>query len=417
VTLLPTSIARAHALGLRYADDRPDVVGVGVGPQVVDGRCTGRPALIVAVDGSVRSSAVGDLGPVRREIGGVDVDIRAGTGRRPRPRSVDVARPGKPWFLPDEVNALYDGAKRRVLLSGIPVTCDVGNAMGAIGFFVTSPKTGKAYGVTSAHVVAPKAWATGNESLAPGAIVYHPNNPGGKWGPLRGDTTIGTVIGSSAQSGERDIPTGRTRAGGAGEFFDHVADAAFFELTPGTRWKPAVAELGGITGVATDVTFENVCLNGPYQVANRGVVGPPTGGWIQAVSFYYTEPSRFDAGPGLSPPSPAFHPSGGALVIRANPREVPAAGGNLFAEPGDSGSAVINARHELVGMVRGGFDLAAPGSPVTLFDVEPPDIVDTFADPVADVMESFRSFYWDLELDVALAEAEHVDQIATRAQP
>lgn len=396
---LPADAERAIGLARTLADGRDDVLGVGLGP----GGVVGRPAVHVVTtvprDGAHRAS-------VPDEIGGFEV-VRSAVPRRPRPLLIPDDLPGETWYpASDDV----DRQPRRLLTGGITVTSTDNRGAGSLGFFLTSDVTGKAYGTSNMHVLAP-----GNEGN--GAVPYRPievHHPETNLFWFEPDTRIGNLIATADGWNDVDVgpqPTPIT--------YERKLDLAVFELRSGVRWLPAVEGLGGITGVADDITFDRICLGPPYPVATMGALSlHPTGGHIHCMSFYYTHDTGLPPPPAGKPNDEMVH-RGTQLVIRSNPQDDGSPG--FFAQPGDSGSPILNTSHELVGIVRAGIGYLWTYDPQRTWDIDgdAPDIVDSFAESIDDIMEVLGALAptAGLDLQVALAEAETTSDITPRVQP
>ena len=400
---VPADAERALLLAVTALAGRDDIVGIGLGPDTVPGR----PAVHVMTSPRRDRTQRAEL---PTEIGGLATVISVAPAP-PRPLLIPNDLPGEPWLPPSQD---VDRRHERVLMGGIAVSSSDNRGTGSLGFFLTSAVTGKAYGTSNMHVLAP-----GN--IGHGAAPYRVvevHHPSVNFFWFQPDTEIGRLVATGDGYGYVEQSSTLDEAGSP-LTYDHQLDLAVFELRSGTRWVPAVGELGGIVGVASDLTFERICLGPPYPVATKGALGgEPTGGHIHCMSFWLTN----DTGLPL-PPSGAMRNDmrkyGHQLVIRSNPQVDGSPG--VFAQPGDSGSAILNTNHELVGIVRAGIGYGLPYDPFRIWDIDghAPDIADTFAHSIDEIMAGLASFAptSSLDLEVAIAESTDADAITPRVQP
>jgi hypothetical protein len=324
---------------------------------------------------------------------------------------------GRPYWTAQERDQHADKKTYRPLLGGAQIrtekTTGFETGYGSLGCFLESAdparRNGSAYALTNHHVVAsydPDGPVTDIQPLPNRTHkVFQPgfNAPQ----PWKGKEQIGVVW---AHSGHEPGEEPGTR------YFD----AALIKLDTGITWKPAIAELGGIRGIATDVNADTVCA-APYEVVMRGRTSGVTVGEILCVSFFFTEQGSPVLAEIAQPtPIPAFFTD---LIVRAKPdpfapeENAPAL---YVGQLGDSGSVLLNSRREAVGLYH-----SAKGPPVggdvppSLRDGNPPELGDVFATPMSEVLRLFNDmaeFAGD-PLTVAIAEADEIDAISERTVP
>lgn len=374
-----------------------------MGPQFVGGRPTGRPAL------KVRAARIGGgVASLPTEIGGFPVDVTVGPP--PGPHALDVDAPGT--FVRRGTRHM-DFLRYRPVRGGVMLrSCD-GTGVGTLGCMFWSPSTGKAYGSSCIHVLVPQVMTNRGNGL--GTTVYQPDIFKRWTVPAEGDTDIGTVV-DTARPLKREVTDPQFAPHGS---YWVDLDFAMFELSPGTKWIPAITGIGGVAGAATDVDFDSVCVNGPYKVATRGANMVQTGGYIDSMSFYLKEER---AGHPVPVPEPldSWRNIGSSLIIRANPCPSATQGeGCHFSQVGDSGAAVVNAAREIVGFVRSGIAPHQSIDPTVWWDLDGVgrDFGDTYADPIGEVLSAIHASQQWADVEVAVAEAEDIGDIAERSQP
>jgi len=213
-----------------------------------------------------------------------------------------------------------EGKARDVLVGGIKLTAVGVTDPGSIGCFLQDRKDPTAvYILTVMHLFGEGIQST---QVAVGAKVGHPDG--------RDGTCTNDVIGTFA-AGDGAIPG---------------IDEALIRLNPGVKWSPQIDGLGPITQPPADPNDPNpdhtntavVALDGTARVMKWGYRTGGTGGTVLADEAHNPDPK-------------ADHSFRGLFVVRPNDN------GNehhlAFAQKGDSGSVVVNAQRQVVGLVTG----------------------------------------------------------------
>jgi hypothetical protein len=127
-------------------------------------------------------------------------------------------------------------------------------------------------------------------------------------------------------------------------------DAALIQLDGGMKYKADIEEIGAIKG--TYAVTEAEATPGPYQVQKRGATTGRTSGEIVSIhqDGYTTDADEPDP-PGNPDPALRLHRHyTGAISIRTPDSNSPT-GMGTFGAGGDSGSAVLNLKQELIGIL------------------------------------------------------------------
>jgi len=299
----PETVARVKRDATRRLLAIPDVVAVGIGQKVTGGRHTGEPAIKVFVREKRPAAEVPPDELVPARIDGVLTDVEIGGD--PVPIAAPVDAPGV--FEPPAGELPRDETVYRPVTGGAQVTTVFSSGHGTGGCLLrdtASPDAG--YVLTCMHVVA---------AADVGTVT-------------KGVTQIGQPSGNDSVAKCCNDVVG-TYAGGA---YDADNDAAVVRLNPGTTWRPEIAGIGPVTGTH-ELTQDDIGVPGsPYRVAKRGQLSRLTGGVVTALQATTTEADNL-------------------IVVAPNPN--PAAGTRtvFFAVEGDSGSALVNAANQVVGLV------------------------------------------------------------------
>lgn len=292
----------------------PGVTAVGIGPKVVGGDHTGIPAIkvFVRVKRPLPQVPAGEVIPA--EIDGVPTDVSVGGGPVP---AAAVDQPGV--FRVKTLTT--DREVYRPLVGGGRITTQGGHHGGTGGCLLQDtahPDAG--YLLTNFHVI--KA-----EDIADVTV---------------GVTKVGQPIGTIKEQGPVKDIIGVFAGGNE----TGVRDEAVVRLDPGTEWQAQIEGIGLVAGTHT-VTLADITVAGkPYRVAKRGQESKVTGGTVHAI----------EATTGIAD---------NLIVVSPNPDPRagdPGAGGAItfFLVRGDSGSALVNAANEVVGLLFA-FDKDDPG--------------------------------------------------------
>jgi hypothetical protein len=291
----------------------PGVHAVGVGGKETGGEPTGELAICVFV---VDKRPLSDIPPEERippEIEGVKTDVV----QEPVPEIKQI--PGINPNRPQE-----DDSKHRPVRGGTQIKREGGPGYGTLGCIcrVTGdPK--KIVAVTNHHVLYPACpTAAGTER------VGQPEGTDSCWGCTY--DMIGKVLDSRC---------------------DPQVDIGLVQLDPGIEWLAEVEEIGYIRGIHT-VTDEEAAPH-TYQVRKRGMKSGLSGGTVRAVGV----------GGVINRRGVFYRAYTGAIRIAANPDPANPGATTGFSVGGDSGSAIVNASDEVVGILFGGgvsIDYAIP---------------------------------------------------------
>jgi hypothetical protein len=297
----------------------PGVTAVGLGGRERAGRPTGEIVLkvFVARKRPARELTPGELLPERFESLGVDVDemsesipVAGETGPAPPEPGSPATSEGDSDEADIRPGALKGGIALQFALSGV--------SKGTLGCFLVDPADpNKVYALTAFHV------AKNERGFGPDAGSTKVGHPDSQDGPTK---CCQHVIGRFA----------------AGDV-DPVRDAAVIRLDPGIQWLAEITGLGLVTG-SDSVTVGSVAPL-TYQVRKRGIRTGITGGTLLSTSTTVVE---------KHPVTQHSVSIGNVMVIRPNLNAGVRADGDLFfADQRDSGSALVNDRNKVVGLIFG----------------------------------------------------------------
>lgn len=276
------------------------MVAVGIGQKVIGDEHTGEPAIKVFVR---RKRPLAEVPPeevIPPSIDGVLTDVEVGGDPIP------LAPVDDPGVLDIDTHSLDDTTYRPVV-GGAQITTVGSNGHGTGGCLVWNPADHDAgYVLTNMHVV-----------HAPDITSV-----------TKGVTKVGQPAGDDSSSKCCNDVIGTFAGGGIGG----ERDEALVKLNPAMKWKAQITGIGLIAGRHTLVQADVTVAGSPYKVAKRGQRSKVTGGTITALSATSTEADNL-------------------IIIKPNPN--PAAGAKtvFFAIEGDSGSALVNAAREVVGLI------------------------------------------------------------------
>lgn len=271
----------------------PDVIGVGLGAKYVGGESTRRPALVVYVRRKRTASEVPVEHRIPAEIDGVPTDVEE-MGRGELAQASDT-------FDAKKYRPLTGGT--RIATSEFPLSgvVEPGSA-GTLGCMARTTPGNVAVALTAWHVLLPKY------SLQPDAVGQPTASTG--WCGCCSDV-IGQRV--SAQTWQPDM------------------DAAYIVLDSDVEWMATIAGVGSVRGVR-DVTPTEAAAG--VSVRQRGMKSGPRDGVVRSV-----------AAPFESAEAPG--PMTGLVQVRRP------AGSGPVARKGDSGSAVVDDRNMVVGILFG----------------------------------------------------------------
>jgi len=278
----------------------PNVHAVAIGNRERGGREVKELVLIVFVTRKVARNELAPDAVIPAEFEGLPTDVvEMGT-----PELADLGDiPGVPADDKDE-----DKGRYRPLKGGIQLSGSATGGKGTLGLLAKTQNDSRVMAVTNWHVLF-------DNSHPPSTDVRVGN-------PDTSDSCTRCVRGSFGHVVAQDYT---------------AVDAAIAELDPGTQWLAEIQCIGYITGwndiSPTDAT------SGSYQVRKYGRTTRLTGGVVQAVGFTASISSEN---------RPTRHYSNGILIKPNRPL------GNepvKFGDKGDSGSAVVNAANEVVGVL------------------------------------------------------------------
>jgi hypothetical protein len=281
----------------------PNVVAVGIGPKMVGGRATGEPAIRVFVRRKLPADQVPADELIPPTIDGVLTDVDIGGDPVPVADPVPVDRPGAIHPLTLDL----DETTYRPVVGGGQLTTVGSNHHGTLGCLMWDPANHEvAYALTNMHVIQP-----------PDITAVTKNT-----------TKIGQPDGSDSSSKCCNDVIGVWVGGGQSA----ERDEALVRLSPGMKWKAQITEIGLVAGkhklIQTDVTGAT-----PYKVAKRGMRTRLTGGTVSALSATTSEADNL-------------------IIIKPTPNPGAGAGDVTFFDfEGDSGSALVNAANEVVGLI------------------------------------------------------------------
>ena len=284
--------------------DIPGVNAVGIGGREVAGQATGERAIKVFVTRKMPADQVapGELIPSSFE--GVPVDVvEGGPFRRAAGPTQDIP-----------TGAFADTSPYDPLCGGISLATEGTPGLGTLGCFLVDKNDATAvYALTNHHVVAKAG------KLSRSRRVLHPSTIHWASPPTQEDIDQNAI--------------GIVAAGGQ----EAIRDAALVRLSAGMKWLPAIKDVGFLAGTYPLVHDDAVGLN--YRVWKRGVVTGLISGIVQGVDC--TVKDILDEG------TQTKSITKGNIIIKER------TDGSPFAQPGDSGSAVVNDDSKVVGLLYG----------------------------------------------------------------
>lgn len=273
----------------------PHVNAVGIGGREKNGQPTGEVVIKVFVTHKKPFHEVPPEEVIPESFEGVATDV------------IEMGPPSKiqtPGAINPEVMPL-DGVTFDPLRGGISITPEGAEAIGGtLGCLLRDKKDVTAvYGLTNHHVVV-------NPNLSLSRRLSHP---------------LVAVTGFSATN-----TIGIVAAG----FDESKGDAAVIRLNPNQRWTPTIEGIGSVRGTHQVTLAEAKSLN--YQVRKRGIRTGLTGGIVEAIGT--------TSGSGSTKKT-------NDMIIRPNPDPTQPGVPTFFVWDGDSGSVIVNAADEVVGLI------------------------------------------------------------------
>lgn len=292
----------------------PDVVAVGIGPKIVAGEATGRPAVRVFVRRKLPLDQVPPDQLIPSEIDGVDTDIAIGGD--PVLTAAPVDAPGVVGFLDARTLPVRhaqtklppDERSYRPLTGGVQIgAVDSCGLRGTLGCLLWDPANHNiGYGLTVMHVAKPPDVTT---------VTVNVSKIGQPRGRDSSSHCCSDVFGVFAGGGLTDD-----------------RDEALIRLSPGEKWKATIEGIGPVAGSHSLTQAEVTATK--YKVAKRGRTTKVTGGTIAAL----------DA---------TTNVADNQIIIDPNPNSAAGNDVTFFNIEGDSGAALVNSDNEVVGLVWG----------------------------------------------------------------
>ena len=290
----------------------PGVHAVGVGGKLTADEPTGELAIMVFVEDKRPLAEIPEAERIPAEIEGVKTDVV----QMPAPMTfagVDGAIPGSDLNDDNHYSSLRGGTQ----------TMAVGRTeAGTLGCMFTvenEPKTVLA--ITNHHVLYGSCSSTPNHEE-----VGHPDNETSSSDCC--SHIIGTVLDARC---------------------DELMDIALVKLKPGIKWMAQVEEIGVVSGTHP-VTLAEAGTH-QFQVVKRGCTTGKTGGTVLALGVHG---EMFMPDPNDPTKKIKHRDYNGALSVRPNTNQAHPGVQTQFASHGDSGSAVLSAQREVIGILFGG---------------------------------------------------------------
>lgn len=284
----------------------PGVTGVGIGGRERGGEPVDEVVLRVYVEVKKPPEEIPPDQLIPPEIDGVPTDV-AEMGKGELLQLPQM--PGKPEIPLNN----QDKKKRRPLRGGCRMEPDLfGAGAGTLGCLLQDvADSAKVYALTCWHVLQGE-----NED------------------PTKGRTRTGQPTGSDGCSGCCSDQFGTVMGGG----MDSARDEGVVQLDPGMKWLAEIHEIGVVRGAHSITPTEAGATPRP-QVLKRGMRSGLTGGFVDSLGATVTVDGR------------EVHD---VIVVTPNPDpRLPANTELWFAQPGDSGSALVNLAGEVVGLIFG----------------------------------------------------------------
>lgn len=301
----PRTVARIKRDATRRLLAIPDVVAVGIGQKVIGDRHTGEPAIKVFVRNKRPLAEVPADEVIPPSIDGVLTDVEIGGEPVAIADPAPVDRPGV-FALKAQTQ---DVKTYRPVVGGARVITKESCTGGTAGCLLWDPANHDVgYVLTSFHVLR-------TPDITP---------------ITKGSTKIGQPTGAESSTRCCNDIIGVFAGGGQSA----ERDEALVKLDSKTKWQAQIVDIGLVAGSHTLTQADVTVAGSPYKVAKRGERSKVTGGTITALSATTSEADNL-------------------IVIKPNPSPNI---GNLppfFAISGDSGSALVNADREVLGLVWG----------------------------------------------------------------
>jgi hypothetical protein len=328
----------------------PGVNGVGIGGRVRGGERINELVLKVYVTTKRPPQEVEAAQLIPAQFEGVPTDVAE---LPPEITLVHAPAPtGRAWVPPSEM----DLSRKRPLLGGTCLQVDMPDAgEGTLGCMLRAGgDPAKVYALTNWHVL------QGSQGVSPNFTDVPPNV---------GKTTAGQPYAGGSITKCCSALIGKVAGGG----YAKICDAGLVKLDPGTVWLAHILEIGPVNGRHKMASIKEA-LHLP--VRKRGIRSGLTGGTIESVSTHR-------------------HNKNGeewtnVIVVQPNP-DSSSAGPVFFLEQGDSGSALVTEKNEVVGLM-----FAIPGSTTHPEpDYDGPEgykgLVSGYGFPIDDVLGSFTT--------------------------
>jgi hypothetical protein len=277
----------------------PGVHSVGIGGRHRRGQSTGELALQVLVKRKRPLSELTVAEVVPASFAGLPTDIIE------VPPFQHLAAPGVPLIPEDDIPRVSDKKAYRPLIGGCKITMPQRGG-GTLGFFcrLDDPnRPGVVFAVTCFHV------------LFEDVTTEIPN------------VRLGQPLDKKGFSDCADPFFGTYEAG----LYDLDVDAAVVRLDPGTSWLADIKDIGEVRG--THNLIEEEIMDHTYEVRKRGATTRLTGGVVWGINHV-----------GVAEHRGFFN----GILVKPN-RAVPPVARTAFAQPGDSGAALVNEANEIVG--------------------------------------------------------------------
>jgi hypothetical protein len=332
----------------------PGVHAIGVGAKQVGGQRTNEVAIAVFVEHKRPLDEIPPDERVPAEIDGVKTDVI----EMPVPTILQTG-PGV-LFGVDRV----DDHERRPVRGG--TACGrPGRGHGTLGcVFTVAGDPNVVLAATNHHVVYENCSDTANHE------------------------EVGQPDGDDSSSGCCNDIVGRVRDAQC----DGEVDIALVQLKAGMQWLPEVWDVGPVRGVHP-VTAQEANPPHTFAVKMRGRTSGRTGGAIVHIGL---------AGTVKKHDGTVHRNYTNAMLIVPNPDPAKPGTGTDFTRPGDSGSALLSATDELVGIVFAGTDATATTNGTG------------FAFPIKDLLDKFTTgLPPDRRIALQVATADHPGDIRT----
>jgi hypothetical protein len=276
-----------------------NVHSVGIGGRERAGKPTGEIVLKVFVSRKQARDQLDAKALVPAQFEGVGTDVVE------MPESVEGDILGTLYGVVLGGPYLEDNGRYRPLKAGSQIEGGNRAGMGTLGFLATVQGDARVMAVTCKHVLFPNTTA------------------------ITADMRVGqpTPDESFTQCCQGAFGTFKF------QHYDSDVDAAVVQLDPATDWLAEIEGIGNVRGTHDLTVAETSGLT--YAVRKRGFRTGPTGGTVQALSTHGTTSAgrSYTNGIAIKP-----NPDGSSSTL-------------TFGDHGDSGSAIVNADNEIVGLL------------------------------------------------------------------